>query len=195
MATKKKSAAAAAAGKRSQPTREAAELAARHEQEYNQLVSRFAEALDTFGKGEFAAAKEQFAELVGACDEEPVMLDRARVYVRICERKLAPAEPEPMTAEDRYYRAVLLINDRRADEAMPLLDRALQEDPSSARDLYARASVWAMKSNPDAAVSDLRQAIALDPQVRFQATNDPDFETIREEPAFIDLIEPTPSGA
>jgi len=47
----------------------------------------------------------------------------------------------------------------------------------------------------DAAVRDLRQAITVDPQVRFQAGNDPDFEAIREEPAFIDIIEPTPSGA
>ena len=44
------------------------------------------------------------------------------------------------------------------------------------------------------AVSDLRQAIAADPQIRFQAINDPDFEQIREEPAFIDIIEPTPTG-
>ena len=32
-------------------------------------------------------------------------------------------------------------------------------------------------------------------QVGFAAVNDPDFERIREEPSFIDIIEPTPSGA
>jgi len=30
---------------------------------------------------------------------------------------------------------------------------------------------------------------------QMQAVNDPDFERIREEPAFIDIIEPTPTGA
>jgi len=30
--------------------------------------------------------------------------------------------------------------------------------------------------------------------VRYQAANDPDFEPIREEPSFIDIIEPTPAG-
>ncbi len=49
--------------------------------------------------------------------------------------------------------------------------------------------------NAEAAIGDLRQAIALEPQTRFQAVNDSDFERIREEPAFIDIIEPTPSGA
>ena len=47
----------------------------------------------------------------------------------------------------------------------------------------------------EAAVADLRRAISAEPQVRFQASNDPDFEPIREEPAFIDIIEPTPSGS
>lgn len=195
MATKKKTVAAATEGKQDQPAQEAAELAARHEREYNLLVARFAEALEAFNKGEFAVARERFEGLVGSCDDEPVMMDRALVYVRICERKLAPEAPEPRTADERYYSAVMLLNERRPDEALPLLDRALQDDPSSARYLYARASVWAMKANADAAVGDLRQAIALDPQIRFQANNDPDFEAIREEPAFIDLIEPTPSGA
>ena len=51
-----------------------------------------------------------------------------------------------------------------------------------------------MKGSTGKAVTDLRQAIASDPTVRFQAVNDPDFEKIREEPAFIDIIEPTPTG-
>jgi len=195
MPTKKKTVAAGTAMKDDQPSAEAAESAARHEQEYSRLVAQFAEALATFNKGDFVAAKTQFEELLGACHEEPVMTDRTLVYIRICERKLAPASTEAQTAQERYYHAVILANEGRADEALPLLDRALREDPSSATYLYARASVWAMKANVDAAVSDLRQAIAVDPQVRFQAANDPDFEKIREEPAFIDIIEPTPSGA
>ena len=51
------------------------------------------------------------------------------------------------------------------------------------------------KGATEKAVADLRQAISVDPTVRFQAVNDPDFERIREEPAFIDIIEPTPTGA
>ena len=195
MATKKKTASKASAKKKSEPARKSSEVETAHDRRYNELVAQFAGALETFNKGDFAEAKAAFESIVGACDEEPVMMDRAQAYVRICERKLAPPPAEPQTAEEQYYRAVLLANEGRPDEALPLLDQALREDPSSAKLLYARASVWAIKANVDAAVGDLRQAIAVDPHVRFQATNDPDFEAIREEPAFIDLIEPTPSGA
>ena len=82
-----------------------------------------------------------------------------------------------------------------ADTAIKLLDQALGEDPSSARYLYARASAYALKGHADAAIGDLRQAIIIEPTVRFQAANDTDFEQIREEPSFIDIIEPTPTGA
>ena len=77
---------------------------------------------------------------------------------------------------------------------MRLLDQAIAEDPTSVRCLYARACTWALKGSAGKAVADLRQAIAGDPTVRFQAVNDPDFEKIREEPTFIDIIEPTPTG-
>jgi hypothetical protein len=70
----------------------------------------------------------------------------------------------------------------------------MQQTPNSAKLLYARASAWAISGRADSAVSDLRQAIALDPTLRFQAVNDFDFERIREEPSFIDIIEPTSAG-
>jgi Flp pilus assembly protein TadD len=89
---------------------------------------------------------------------------------------------------------VVLLNNGEGAAAIELLDKALQTSPSSAKILFARASACAIDGNTEGAVRDLRKAIAADPQVRFQATNDPDFEKIREEPAFIDVIEPTPTG-
>jgi hypothetical protein len=89
----------------------------------------------------------------------------------------------------------MCINEGESVAAVKLLDQCIAEDPSSSRFLYARSSAWALSGKVDAAINDLRQAISIDPQVRFQAVNDPDFESIREEPAFIDIIEPTPTGA
>jgi tetratricopeptide (TPR) repeat protein len=96
--------------------------------------------------------------------------------------------------DELYFQAVLSSNEGKYDEALSLFERALREHPDSPKVLYARASTWALKGNSEAAVGDLRRAIAADPKVRFQAANDPDFEPIREEPAFIDIIEPTPAG-
>lgn len=196
MATKKK-AATESTKKKSGPDAQGEEGETRTQlhEAYEKAVEELGSALKLFNKGDFEAAKAVFDEIAANNPDEPVLVDRARTYSRICERKNSPGETEPQTADEKYYRAVLLSNGGQWDEAIRLLDEALQEAPSSAKFLYARASARALQGNVDSAVNDLRQAITVDPQIRFQATNDSDFEGIREEPAFIDIIEPTPTGA
>jgi tetratricopeptide (TPR) repeat protein len=162
---------------------------------FEAAIARFAEGVGLIHKGDFDGARQIFVEVQSACADEPELIERAKSYALICERRMAPTQPPLQTADDRFYRAVVLSNNGRYDEALALLDPLIQEDPTSARSLYARASAWALKGTADRAVVDLRQAIAIDPKVRFQAVNDPDFEKIREEPSFIDIIEPTPTGA
>jgi tetratricopeptide (TPR) repeat protein len=166
----------------------------RHHEDYERAVSEFSGALDLLHKGEFDEAKSKFLSIASSITDEPALTERAFTYARICDRRVEPPDSEPTSPDDIYYRAVLLLNSGESDAALELLDKALQSSPSSAKFLYARASVYSIKGNTERAVIDLRQAIAADPQIRFQAVNDPDFEQIREEPAFIDIIEPTPAG-
>jgi tetratricopeptide (TPR) repeat protein len=165
-----------------------------HEDRYRKAVEEFAAAFELLHKGDYEQALARFREIEAANSDEPSLIDRSRTYARICERRLAPRPADPQTLEELYFQAVLSSNEGKYDEALALFEKALKEHPDSSKVLYARASTWALKGNSEAAVGDLRRAIAADPQVRFQAANDPDFEPIREEPAFIDIIEPTPAG-
>ena len=106
-----------------------------------------------------------------------------------------PADRTPQSAEERYYLGVLRGNQGRYDEAAALLDQALAAEPASPRILYARASIRALQGKTEQAVADLRAAIAGEPLLRHQAANDPDYERIRNEAAFIDVIEPSHAGA
>ena len=162
---------------------------------FEAAVAEFQTALEALHKGELSQARETFARIAESSKDEPALAQRARSFVEVCDRKLAPAAADPQTADDLYYEAVLRNNRGQADEAIALIDRALEQENGSARLLYARASAWALKGNTEAAVADLRQAIAVEPTIRFQAANDSDFSQIREEPAFIDIIEPTSAGA
>lgn len=161
---------------------------------FEQAVAKYDLAVKALGQGDLAGAKQMFTEVIAAADNEPELAQRARTHVAICDRRLAPPAAAPATVDERYTRGVFLANSGAWDEALALLDQALVEQPQSASCLYARASVWALKGSASRAVSDLRQAIAIDPKIRFQAVNDSDFEKIREEPSFIDIIEPTPAG-
>ncbi len=162
---------------------------------YEKLVGRYAEAVELLRKERFEEAKAVLEELLGRSADEPELADRARTWIRACERKLAPAPAEPQTLDEQYLLGVKAANDGRLDEALVLFDAALRSAPGDAATLYARASVRALQGNSESAVADLRQAIAIEPKLRFQAGNDPDFEHIRDDAAFIDFIEPTTTGA
>ena len=161
---------------------------------YETAMKGYESALRLLRKGDFERAKEQLRAVQAAAPKELELVDRAEIYLRVCDRKLA-GEPDAPSGGELQRQAVFLSNAGDSDAAIKLLDRALAEDPASIEGLYVRACAWALKGAAEKAVRDLRQAISLDPKVRFQAVNDPDFEKIREEPAFIDIIEPTPTGA
>ena len=160
---------------------------------YQAALDAFGKAVDHFGKGAYADARDAFVALIDANPDEIGLCSRARTYVEVCERRLDTDPANPSTPDEWFYQGVVLLNDRRLDDAHVALDRALQGDAGSPRSWYARASVRSLQGNILGAVEDLRQAVAIDPTIRFQAINDADFDSIRDEASFIDIVEPTPS--
>jgi len=162
---------------------------------YQAALDGFAAAVQAFGKGDYAATRDAMAALVAAHPDEIELCARARAYMAACDQRMAPAPAPSGTAEDLYYRGVVALNARDLDGASALLDEALTRDPDSAGALYARASLRALRDDASGAVEDLRRAAGVDPTVRFQAANDPDFDSIRDQAAFIDIVEPTATEA
>lgn len=165
------------------------------QQSYEDALKEYSAALELLQKGDFPAAREKFREVETKYPAEQGLVDRSKVYADICARKIEAAPEPPKTAEEFYNQGVLKANDGDLAEAHEFLTLALQGEPESPRILYARATVKAMDGKVEEAVADLRRAIAVEPTIRYQAINDSDFEKIRDEAAFIDLIEPTPTGA
>lgn len=166
-----------------------------HHQRYEQTLQEFGAAVESLQKGEYDDALKAFRRIEATELDEPALLERARSYARICETRLSPPGEDPQGGDDKYHQGVISMNKGNFDRALSLFESALNDMPESPKVLYARASAWSLKGNAEAAVADLRRAIDADPHVRFHAANDPDFEPIREEPAFIDIIEPTPTGS
>jgi tetratricopeptide (TPR) repeat protein len=164
----------------------------RHTEAYEEALRDFGAAVDLLRKGSHAQALEIFDALRKGNPDEPVLAARARTYATICARKLAPPRQEPRSADEFYFAGVVSANDGRLPQAIAFLERAAELDPSSASYVYARAAARALAGQADAAAADLRRAVALDPRCRFQAANDPDFDKVRDEAVFIDVIEPTP---
>lgn len=163
---------------------------------YEAAVAEFASASGLVAKGAFAEARPVFEALAARMsEEEPILADRARSFLAVCVRRLAASPAPTEDADELFHRAVFASNSGRYDEALALLDAALRVRPEDASAFYARASVRGLQGRVDEAAGDLKRAVALDPRYRFQAAPDPDFERVRDEAAFIDVIEPTGAGA
>ena len=160
---------------------------------YDSALKEFGAASRLLQKGDYAKAMEAFQAIAAGIPDERELVQRAETYITICKAKLAPAPGEPRTADDWYYQGVVNSNKGNFDEAIRCLGNALKQDPTSPKYLFARASAFGIQGNAQLAVADLRQAVLGDPAIRFQAVNDSDFEPIRDDAGFIDLIEPTPA--
>ena len=163
---------------------------------YEAAVEQFQTATGFFGKGQFAEALPHFEAVAeAATPDEPILSDRARAYATICRRKIATPAAGGDDADGFYHRGVVAANAGRLDEAWSLLDKAAAQRPNDASILYARASVRGLQGNAEGASSELKKSVSIDPKFRFQAASDSDFDKVRDEATFIDIIEPSNAGA
>ena len=163
---------------------------------YEAAVEQFASASRLFVKGQFAEAQPLFTAVSeAAAADEPILSDRSRTYAAICARRIAIPSPVGDDADALYHRGVVAANAGRLDEAWAALEKAFAQKPNDASILYARSSVRGLQGNADGAAAELKKAVALDPRFRFQAASDSDFDKVRDEASFIDIIEPSNAGA
>ncbi|MCH7510921.1 MAG: tetratricopeptide repeat protein, partial [Chloroflexi bacterium] len=97
--------------------------------------------------------------------------------------QLRPDDPESLMG-----RGVALGDMGRYQEALQTYERALQLRPDNPGTLYNRACLYSLWSKPDEALEDLRRAIGADPEYRDKARTDSDFDNIRDDPRFRELV-------
>ncbi|NER95456.1 MAG: tetratricopeptide repeat protein [Symploca sp. SIO1B1] len=88
-----------------------------------------------------------------------------------------------------YYRGDAFYNLQQYEEAIVSYDRAIQIKPDYAGAWYNKACCYALQADVTLAVENLQQAIELEPnKLSNAAKTDSDFEAIRENPLFTNLI-------
>ena len=164
---------------------------------------RASAALDAFEKGvrflgkkDYERGREVFDELIAAHPDERDLLERARAYRTVCERALAEAKRapyKPKTFEDLLQYGVFLHNRAEFEEAMRYLRQAVEMHPKNDHALYCLAATAARAGDTASALKALRSAIAASPANRAQARSDSDFDAIREDEEFIEIVYPQAS--
>lgn len=159
------------------------------DQRYAQAVDAFEKAVKALAKHDYAKARDLFDQLIEAHAEERDILDRARSYREVCRRALE-SQPgaKPKGFEALLSHAVIQHNSGEFEEALVHLEQALGLEPSSDDALYCLAATAAQAGHSDRALEALGKAIEIEPGNRAQARSDSDFDGLRENEAFIDLV-------
>lgn len=154
-----------------------------------QQFKLYEEALKQFQQQKWQRARELFERVTEGPAKD--LSDRARVHLRICAQRSAPAPASaPKSAEDHYTQGVALMNMGRWDEAREHLDRARKAAPKADHIVYAIAALDCLTGEADSAMENLKLAIQLRPENRYHARNDDDFSFLQEDPRFTELLYP-----
>ena len=157
---------------------------------HEKALKEFERGVGLLQKQSYSEAIERFQAIVGSFPQEKELTDRAQVYLRICQNVLERKEPQPRKPEDFFYFGVIKANEANYDEAVKFLEKALQANPKDEKVHYVMASTLAAKGDRREALEHLREAIELNAANRIYARNDPDFEPIRDDDNFQNLIHP-----
>ena len=151
--------------------------------------------LQALQRRDFAASAEALRNVIERYPDERELLERARLYLKVCERELEPKEPTPKTADEWVYAATVAQNSGDVASALRHLQRALAEDPRHDHANYLMGVASAQRREFGTAIEHLRRAIALNGENRSRARQDADFESLRDEPDFRAALEPPPVEA
>ena len=152
------------------------------------LLQDYQGALQLIQDGKFEKARILLEKIVP--DAPPEILERARVYLTICERNSRPSELTFRTAEERYDYAVSLLNNGSYEEARDQFEAILAQSPRADFAHYGMALLSSMTGQAEEALDHLSRAIEMNAANRIQARSDPDFIDMADDPRFTELLYP-----
>jgi tetratricopeptide (TPR) repeat protein len=164
-----------------------------------QRRSTYFEAVALYERGLAALQRHAYAEAANLLEsvlrqypEEKELHERVRLYLNICERQATQRQAAPQTIDERLYAATLAINGGQYDQAIAHLRLVRDEDPDNDHAIYMLAVAHAQRDEHAEAVAHLERAIALNPENRALARNDPDLEPLHDDDAFRAALEAPP---
>jgi tetratricopeptide (TPR) repeat protein len=163
---------------------------------YHEAVALYERGLQALQRRDFAAAANALRSVIQQYPDERELLERARLYLKVCERELEPKEPPaPRTADEWVYAATVAMNAGQESMAEQHLLRALAENPRHDHAHYMTAVAAARRGDRAAALDHLRHAVTLNPENRSLARQDPDLDSLREHEGFREALDAPPPEA
>jgi len=165
----------------------------KEEPAFAQAVQNYEAAIKAMQEHKFERAKTLLEKVIALGSRE--LLERARVHLSHCTQQLAAGSTSFKTPEEHFDYAVSLINAGQYDQARGHLEKILKQNVKSDFAYYGMAVVDCLTGQVESSLKNLNEAIRLNPQNRFQARNDSDFQNMADDPRFTELLYPEPTDA
>jgi tetratricopeptide (TPR) repeat protein len=137
---------------------------------------------------DFLASAGNFRDVIQRYPAERELVERARLYLQVCERETARRPELPQTPAESVYAATVALNAGDPSTALDHLNKALEQAPDSDHAHYIMAVALTERGDSAGALTHLRQAIELNPDNRVTAIQDPDLVGLRDLEAFRDVL-------
>jgi len=152
--------------------------------DYEKSLLAYGQAMKAFHKGNYPRAAELLKEFLGTQVSEKELVDRAQVYLMICEEQQKDKEIKLKTSDDYYQYGIYKLNQGEYKESLQLLKKATEMKPKEGKFLYSMADCYCLMGDEDKCLNYLKKAIQLDKYFKILAQNERDFEPLWEDKRF-----------
>ena len=160
---------------------------------YTQALQSYEAGLRAMQEHKFDKAKPLFQKVLGGPSKE--LSDRAAVHLNTCNQHLErTASTQFKTPEEHFDYAVSLMNIGDYVTAREHIEKLLKQAPKADYVIYGLAALDCLTGHVEDSLRRLDEALRLNPQLRFQARNDSDFQNLAEDPRFTELLYPDPGA-
>lgn len=160
---------------------------------FYEAVAIYERGVQALQRHDYATGADLFRTVIEKYPEERELLERARLYLRVCERETQRQAPPPQTAGDFVYAATVALNAGDHSGALSHLQRAISVDAENDHAHYIMAAALSLRGRTEEALQHLQRSIALNPENRSQARQDPDLDNIRHHQGFRSALEAAPA--
>jgi len=156
--------------------------------DYQKALSLYSQGIKDFRRRDLEKAVSSFENLIEKFPEEHELVDRARVYLTICQKGQKKESVNLKTVEDYLLYAQMKINQADYEGALKLLEKALEFKKEEARIYYLMAIAYVQSNRPEDSLEVLKKAIQKDKSLAVLAQNETDFEPLWEDKRFKILV-------
>ena len=152
------------------------------------VLQHYQTAVQLLQQGKYEKALAALEKLV---PDAPIELkERCNMYIATCQRQLETVQRAFATPEEHYDYAVSQLNTGYYEEAREEFGKILELHPQADYAYYGLAVLDAIMGHTQECLTNLAQAIEMNPRNRLQARIDNDFQNMADDPRFTELLYP-----